>query len=441
MEELSENYLNNIEDADMTYAPSYYENIDTEAPLLNVTTKTYKIKANERLNLLEGVTASDLVDGDLTDKIVLNTDGIDFSKPGVKKIEYSVSDTAGNVATEIAYVTVKKDNTNIIKLGQVGIFIVSVLLFLFISRYIRSLRLEKRFSKYTINSSKNKSISLFDNLYIQYIDFINKLSKKLNKSVFIKKHSMKYENYVSAFDIENNLVFMSKKIVLGFIFIVLTIIIELLQSKLANSLEMLIAYIIGFYTLDIIYIYKYSRYKKRIENDMFDAIIIMNNAFKSGMSITQAINLVSKEIKGPISKEFQKISTDISMGLDIELAFKRFSNRVKTDEAVYLSSSLSVLNKTGGNIIKVFNSIEKNMFNRKRLENELKSLTSSSKLVMYVLIVIPPLFIFFVNMINKDYFKPLLNNILGIVLLLIMILLYTTYIIVVRKVLKVRGIK
>ena len=84
------------------------------------------------------------------------------------------------------------------------------------------------------------------------------------------------------------------------------------------------------------------------------------------------------------------------MGLDIEVAFKRFSKRVKSNEAIYLSSSLSVLNKTGGNIIKVFNSIERNMYNRKKLNNELKSLTSSSKLIMYVLILVPPLFIVFI---------------------------------------------
>ena len=42
--------------------------------------------------------------------------------------------------------------------------------------------------------------------------------------------------------------------------------------------------------------------------------------------------LVSKEINGPISKEFSKISTDINMGLDIEIAFKRFSKRVKSEE-------------------------------------------------------------------------------------------------------------
>ena len=414
--------------------------IDKEAPVINIKEKTYTIKSNEEFS--SEVTASDLVDGDLTSNITSNINELDFSSEGIKKIEYSVSDKAGNITSEIVYVTVKQDNTNIIRLGQIGGIIVLIAIIIFLAKYIRSIKLEKRFSKYTINSSKNKSISLFDNVYNQYLDFIDKLSKVLSKSVFIKNRSKRYEKFVTAFGIDNDsMSIMAKKVIIGFVYVMFAIVVKLINGELAKTLEMLIPFILGFYTLDIIYYYKYINYRKKIENDLLEAITIMNNAFKAGMSITQSIELVSKELNGPISKEFSKISAEISLGLDIEVAFKRFSKRIKSDEAVYLTSSLSVLNKTGGNIIKVFNSIEKNMFNRRKLENELKSLTSSSRLIMYVLMIVPIAFVIFIGVINKEYFKPLFSNPLGYVLIGIMIIIYITYIIVVRKVLKVRGIK
>jgi len=382
------------------------------------------------------------MDGDLTTRITSNINELDFSSEGVKKIEYSVSDKAGNMATETVYVTVKQDNTDIIRLGQIGAIVVLIAILVFLTKYIRSIKLERRFSKYTINSSKNKSISLFDNLYNQYLDFVNKLSKILSKSLFIKNRSKRYEKYITSFKLDNDTMkIMSKKVIVGFIFVMFAIVVKLIEGQLAKTFEMLIPFILGFYTLDIIYFYKYINYRKKIENDLLEAITIMNNAFKAGMSITQAVDLVAKELKGPISKEFSKISTEISLGLDIEVAFKRFSERIKSDEAVYLTSSLSVLNKTGGNIIKVFNSIEKNMFNRRKLENELKSLTSSSKLIMYVLMVVPIAFVIFISVINREYFKPLFTNPIGMILSIIMITIYITYIIVVRRVLKVRGIK
>ena len=415
--------------------------IDKEAPMINLSEKTYKIKANEDLNITD-VKASDAIDGDLTSSLTSNINEIDFSKEGIKEIEYSVSDKAGNIATQTVFVTVKKDNTNLIRLGQFSALIILLTIIIFFIKYIRSISLEKRFSKYTINSSKNKSISLFDNIYIQYLDFVDKLSKLLSKFIFIKKRSKRYDKYVTAFGIDNDCMsIMAKKVILGFIYIVFVILLELIQSKLSTSIQMFISFVVGFYTLDVIYYYKYIKYRKKIENDLLEAITIMNNGFKAGMSITQAIDLVSKELVGPISNEFKKISLEISLGLDIEVAFKRFSNRIKSDEAVYLTSSLSVLNKTGGNIIKVFSSIEKNMFNRRKLEQELKALTSSSKLIMYVLMIVPVAFILFIGLINKDYFKPLFTHPLGIALSIIILIIYATYIIVVRRVLKVRGIK
>ena len=440
MEDLSNNYYD-TEDVIFTLPSSSVEQVDTEPPIINIKQKTYKIKTNESIDLISGVTASDAVDGDLTNKITTNISELDFSKQGIKKVEYTVSDSSGNIATEYTYVTVKKDSSDLIKMGQIGIIAIAIILIIFLYKYIKSLKLERRFSKYTINSSKNKSISLFDNLYIQGKDFENKLSKYLSKSNFLTRKSKRYEKYVIAFSIKDTITFMAKKIISAYVFIVFAMIIVLLQSKLLGLIGIIVSFILGYYSLDIVYFYKYLKYKKNLEQDMLDAVSIMNNAFKAGMSIIQAIDLVSREIKGPISNEFKKVGMDIKMGLDIEIAFRRFSKRVKTEEAMYLSSSLSVLNKTGGNIIKVFDSIEKNVYNRKKLELELKSLTASSKLIMYVLIIVPPLFMVVINLINKDYFEPMFNNPLGIALLFIMLIIYITYIFVVRKTLKVRGVR
>ncbi len=414
--------------------------IDRSLPIIKLQNKTYKIKTGESINYLDGVSATDNLDGDITGSITTNIDSIDFNKEGVKKIEYSVTDSSGNIAKETAYVTVKYNNTNLIRMGQFGIIIVLLFIILFLCRYIRSIKLEKRFSKFTINSSKNSSISLFDYLYNKYNILVDKLSKSLSKSNFLINRSKRYEKYNIAFNLndENNMKFMSRKIFIGFIFILVLLCVNLINSKILSIYGVIFSFVLGFYVLDIIYIIKYSKYRKQIENDMLDAITIMNNGFKAGMSIIQTIDLVTKELSGPISREFEKISLELSYGLDIEVVFKRFSERINSSEAVYLASSLSILNTTGGNIIKVFNSIEKTMYNRRKLQQELKSLTSSSRFIMYVLIFVPPLFVIFLSIMNKGYFDPLFNNPLGITLLVIILIIYITYIFVVKSLMKVR---
>ena len=80
----------------------------------------------------------------------------------------------------------------------------------------------------------------------------------------------------------------------------------------------------------------------------------MNNSFKAGSNVTKAVETVIDELDGPIKDEFRKIYIDINYGLSLDVVFNRFYERVKLEDAQYLTSSLSLLNKTGGNIVKVF---------------------------------------------------------------------------------------
>ena len=131
------------------------------------------------------------------------------------------------------------------------------------------------------------------------------------------------------------------------------------------------------------------------------------------------------------------MSLELSYGLGIDVVFKRFADRVNLEEVNYLTASLTILNKTGGNIIAVFESIEKSLFNKKKLRLELKSLTGSSKIIVYVLFAVPFLFILFVSLISPTYFVPFFTTKLGVFLLIGMIIYYIVFVICVRKIMKV----
>lgn len=71
---------------------------DAEAPELTVPNEELVVEAGSQADLLAGVSATDGVDGDLTDKIEV-IGNADFDKPGRYAISYVVSDANGNQAT------------------------------------------------------------------------------------------------------------------------------------------------------------------------------------------------------------------------------------------------------------------------------------------------------------------------------------------------------
>lgn len=326
------------------------------------------------------------------------------------------------------------DKRLIIILIQVVIvfaFIAIITLFL---RLNNAYKLEKRISKYSVRHNKSGDMSLFDKVFHQYFIFVKSQRKKIRKLFpslvkFYDKYSVgsqyRAEDYIT------------HKLFISLVFIMLTIISVNLQGKFVTLFQLIISFIIGFYILDIYLIITSRINKKKIENDMLRAIIIMNNAFKSGKSTIQAVEIASKKLPKPISFELERIYEEMKYGLSIDTVFSRFARRVNIEEAEYLSSSLTILNKTGGNIVAVFDSIEKTLFNKKKLKEDLKNSTTVSKLVVKILLFVPIVFALIIYLLNPTYFEPFFASTLGYVLLFIIIIMFIIYAYLLDKIVKV----
>lgn len=319
------------------------------------------------------------------------------------------------------------------------LFLAFIIFYLVI--YNKSLSLEKRIAKYGIESISEKSVSFFDLLYMKYLTLLKNISSLLNKSIGFRKYSKRFENYIS-YDNPNNTIamdYISNKFLIAIVFVIIMLLGEVIAGTGISSFSLIIAFLIGFFVLDVYFFVANKMRKKKVEQDLLNAIIIMNNAFRSGRSTIQAIEIVADELDGPIKQEFKKMHLEISYGLSLETVFDRFSKRVSSEEVSYITSSLTILNKTGGNIINVFSSIEKLLFDKRKLHEEMQSLTSSSRMICKILLAMPVIFIIIIYALNNSYFNVLFTTNVGHIILIVMLLLYVVYAFVVDKVMKVRS--
>lgn len=301
-------------------------------------------------------------------------------------------------------------------------------------------KFDKRLGKYSIDSKEEVSYSLFDVINNKYTNINTKLNKLLSKSYFLKDYSKKYEKYIDHRKKKNDdpMNYIAAKFICSVLMIILVIVTTVLQSARFNFLEIVVTFIIGFFIPDAILIIRGLLIKKSYENDLLKAITIMNNSFKSGRSIMQTIEIVTNELDGPLKKEFEQMVIDLNYGLTLENVFERLQERVKLEELKYITTSLTILNKTGGNIVKVFSSIEKTFFNNRKLEEELKNLTASSKFLYHVLTFIPIIFCLLIYLLDPSYFNPLFKNILGYLIIALVVFLYAMYIFIVKKVINIK---
>lgn len=323
---------------------------------------------------------------------------------------------------------------------QFVVFLILLFVVIYLVRFNRSIKFEKRIGKYSIDSITSKSSSFFDIIYRTYQRVVKGMSKFLIQIKIFNKYSIKFEKYIDYIDKNGRIPmdFISNKILVSIAFILINFLANIIQARFPSFFEVFSVAVIGFFVPDLLTMYRNYLKNKAIEKDMLNAIIIMNNAFKSGRSTMQAIEIVRNELKGPIKEEFRKMHTEIAYGLSLEVVFKRFTERVDLEEVRYITSSLTILNQTGGNIVKVFSSIERSLFSKRRLELELKSLTASSNTMSRILLLLPIVFTGVIVVVNPDYFNPLFDTQIGVIALCFIILFYILYIIFVRKLMKVR---
>ena len=327
------------------------------------------------------------------------------------------------------------ENSLIIIIIQIVlVFTIIAIITLFI-RMNDTIKLEKRISRYSIKESKNKyDKSYYDKFFDNYKLFVKAQRKKIIK--LFPNLVRRYDKYVTDGEIRAA-DYVTHKIVISFIFVILTIVAMVIQGKFITLFQLFVSMILGFYILDIILFVFNKLKKKQIENDILRAIIIMNNAFKSGKSTIQAVEIASKKLSKPISLEFKRMHQEMKYGMSVDVVFDRFARRIKLEEAEYLSSSLTILNRTGGNIIAVFNSIEKTLFDKKKLKEELKNLTLVSKLLVKILLIVPIVFVLLIYLLDPSYFDPFFESSLGYMLLGIVLVLFIIYAYLLQRIVKV----
>ena len=431
----SGSYTISVFDGEKTINSGIY-NIDKEMPILELKKDYIEIRLGDNINIREYTSATD-GKTDISNKITYSD--YDLKTTGIKRLNISVSDEAGNTVNKTMVINVLKKEPSIFILQTIFIIILSIIV-IGILLYNKSVKLERHISRFSISPLKETGISLFDKISMIIHSTISRINKVLYKSEFLKKYSKKYKKYVSINNEINktSMDFISTKFLCSFISVIIALFSKTMQLKVFRIYDIYLPLLFGFFIPDLIYYFKYKAHKIKMENDLLQAIIIMNNAFKSGRSIVQAIDLVAHELDGTMAKEFKKMYLELSFGLGLDVVFTRFYERIKIEEVAYLTASLTILNRSGGNIVEVFSSIEKSLFNKKKLRLELQSLTSGSRIIVRVLMIVPLAFILLISFVNPSYFIPLFSSDLGYLIMFMILILYIMYIILVRKLLKVK---
>ncbi|HEY5630103.1 MAG TPA: type II secretion system F family protein, partial [Candidatus Limnocylindrales bacterium] len=120
-----------------------------------------------------------------------------------------------------------------------------------------------------------------------------------------------------------------------------------------------------------------------------DTITLIANALRAGSSFLQAIELVVRESRPPISTEFGRVIREVNLGLAFDVALENMVRRVRSDDLELMATAISIQHTVGGNLAEILDSIAFTIRERVRIQGEIRTLTAQQRLSGYVVGFLP----------------------------------------------------
>ncbi|MGO9178364.1 MAG: type II secretion system F family protein [Candidatus Limnocylindrales bacterium] len=128
---------------------------------------------------------------------------------------------------------------------------------------------------------------------------------------------------------------------------------------------------------------------KAFNGQLPDTITLIANALRAGSSFLQAVELVVRETRPPISTEFGRVIREVNLGLPFDQALENMLRRVRSDDLELMVTAISIQHQVGGNLAEILDSIAFTIRERVRIKGEIRTLTAQQRMSGYVVAFLP----------------------------------------------------
>lgn len=199
-----------------------------------------------------------------------------------------------------------------------------------------------------------------------------------------------------------------------------------------------LGFFIGYKLPDIFLTKAKNKRAKKLNDQLPEALSIISNGLRAGYSFTQAMASASKDLQAPIANEFQKVIRDNSLGKPLEESLLAVSERTEDEDMDMFITALIIQKQVGGNLSEVLDTISNTIRERIKIKGEIKILMAQGKFSAIVMSVLPVGLTAIIMMINPGYLNTLIENKVGIAVIIVAVIMNIMGILILRKIVTVK---
>jgi tight adherence protein B len=192
--------------------------------------------------------------------------------------------------------------------------------------------------------------------------------------------------------------------------------------------------IAGFYLPRLYLNWKIAQRLNAFNNQLSDTLILLANSLRSGYSLLQSMETVSRDIAPPMSTEFARVVREIGLGLSIDEALSHMLDRVKSEDLDLVITAINIQHEVGGNLAELLDTISHTIRERVRIKGQIQAMTATQRLSGNVVALLPIALGLFMYVVNPLYIQRMWQNVCGIIMLTTGLITITAGYFAIRKI-------
>jgi tight adherence protein B len=156
-----------------------------------------------------------------------------------------------------------------------------------------------------------------------------------------------------------------------------------------------------------------SRRRKAFSSSLPDTLQLMSGALAAGLSLAQSVDTIVREGVEPISSEFKRVLAEARLGVALEEAMEGVADRFESKDFAWVVMAIKIQRQVGGNLAELLASVAATMREREYMRRQVAALAAEGKLSAWVLGGLPPAFLLYLLVGNREYVMPMFTEPIG----------------------------
>jgi tight adherence protein B len=149
------------------------------------------------------------------------------------------------------------------------------------------------------------------------------------------------------------------------------------------------------------------------------AMELIGNSMKAGQSVAQSLSAVTDNAGPPVSDEFALARREIELGASLESALNNMVKRIGSNDLKLMVMVITIQRSVGGDLPAILVTLADTMRQREEMRAEIMAATAQSRATALIITLLPIVAALLLYFIVRDYFRPMLVNPIGWVMLVL----------------------